>query len=66
MEAAVPEAWRVAEVRAVQARPASFAPYRNLVIVPHGSREILKGLDGHRVRQALPFEHVVHNLVRGY
>mmetsp|Transcript_26734 Transcript_26734/g.63211 ORF Transcript_26734/g.63211 Transcript_26734/m.63211 type:complete len:220 (-) Transcript_26734:356-1015(-) len=63
VEAAVPEARRVAEVRAVQARPAPVAPHRNLVIVPHGSGESLKGLDGHRVRQALPFEHVVHNLV---
>ena len=62
VEAAVPEAWRVAEVRAVT-RPAPIAPHRMLVEVPHGRREVLEGLDGHCVRQALPPDHVVHNLV---
>ena len=61
VEAAVPEAWRVAKVRAVTT-PASIAPHRMLVEVPHGRRQVLEGLDGHRLRQTLPRDHV-HNLV---
>ena len=43
--------------------PASIAPHRVSVIVPHGSREILEGLDGYRMREPLALEHIVHNLV---
>ena len=62
MDRAIPKARRVAQVGAVAA-PVAVTPHWVLVVVPHGRRELLKRLDGHRGSEPFALEHLVNELV---